>query len=279
MGYKTILVHCDSGKTSAVRIAVALNLAARFDAHVIGAYVRPRFEPPIFSDGSIALDAIYRNYETTVKTAEDAASTTFRNSAAGKGLSTEWRTADGYVDEALAQLAHAADLVVLGQREREASTIGSPPDLPERFALASERPMLVVPYIGVSSTPGSRVLLCWNGRREAGRAAAGALPLLKKAETVTVLTINASKADEEEQSASASEIQAWLGRHGVKATLQHDSSDDSDIGDIILSRAADNSADLIVMGLYGHSRTREMVMGGASRTVLASMTVPVLMAH
>jgi nucleotide-binding universal stress UspA family protein len=279
MGYKTILVHCDAGKTSAVRIGVAIDLAARFDAHVIGAYVRPRFEAPIFSDGSLAMDALYRNYETSVKADEDAAAALFQSGTAGKGRSTEWRTADGYADEALAELAHGADLAVVGQRDREATTMGSQPDLPERLALASERPLLVVPYIGVSSTPGGKVLLCWNGRREAGRAAAGALPLLEKAETVTVLTIEASKDEEEERAASSSALLAWLGRHGVKASLQHDSADDSDIGDIILSRAADSSADLIVMGLYGHSRTREMVMGGASRTVLASMTVPVLMAH
>ncbi len=157
--------------------------------------------------------------------------------------------------------------------------MGSQPDLPERLTLASERPLLVVPYIGVSSMPGSKVLLCWNGRREAGRAAAGALPLLKKADQVSVLTIAASNDEEEARAAALPEFMAWLGRHGVKASPQHDSADDSDIGDIILSRAADGSADLVVMGLYGHSRTREMVMGGASRTVLASMTVPVLMAH
>ncbi|WIM10502.1 universal stress protein [Enhydrobacter sp.] len=279
MAYKTILVHCDAGKTSAARIGVALDLAARFGAHVIGAYVRPRFEAPIFSDGSLAVDALYQNYDASVKSDEAAAATLFRNGAAGKSVPTEWRTADGYADEALARLAHGADLVVVGQRERETSTMGAQPDLPERLALASERPVLVVPYIGVSAAPGRRVLLCWNGRREAGRAATGALPLLEKAETVSVLTIAASGSGEEGDSAATSEFMGWLARHGVKAVRQHDTADDSDIGDIILSRAADGSADLIVMGLYGHSRTREMVMGGASRTVLGSMTVPVLMAH
>jgi len=280
MGYRTILVHCDAGKTSAARIGMAVDLATRFEAHVIGAYVRPRFEAPIFSDGSFAMDALFRNFETSVTADEEAAATLFRNATAGKGRSTEWRTADGYVDEALARLAHGADLVVVGQHDREALTMGSQPDLPERLALASERPLLVVPFIGVgSSRPGSKVLLCWNGRREAGRAATGALPLLQKAEMVTVLTIDTSADEKEESAQSASELLAWLTRHGVKASLQHDSLSDSDIGDIILSRAADNSSDLIVMGLYGHSRTREMVMGGASRTILSSMTVPVLMAH
>jgi nucleotide-binding universal stress UspA family protein len=279
MSYKAILVHCDAGKTSADRIAVAFDLAARFGAHVTGAYVRPRFEAPIFSDGSLAVDALYNNFETSMTADAAAAEALFKSAAAGKGAPSQWRTADGYPDEALAQLAHGADLVVVGQREREALTMGSQPDLPERLTLASERPVLVVPYIGVTSPPGRRVLLCWNGRREAGRAATGALPLLEKSEEVSVLTITTSGDENEESARSASELIAWLGRHGVKASPVHDSADDSDIGDIILSRAADSSIDLIVMGLYGHSRTREMVMGGASRTILASMTVPVLMAH
>ena len=278
MGYKTILVHCDAGKTSAVRIGVALDLAARFGAHVIGAYVRPRFEAPIFSDGSLAVDALYQNYERSVKADEQAAEAQFKSGTAGKGATMEWRTADGYADEALARLAHGADLVVLGQHDRDASTLGSLPDLPERLALASARPLLVVPYIGVSSAPGGKVLLCWNGRREAARAATGSLPLLEKADSVSVLTIGPANEDDERADA-LDEFMGWLTRHGVKAKPLHDSADDSDIGDIILSRAADGSADLIVMGLYGHSRTREMVMGGASRTVLSSMTVPVLMAH
>lgn len=279
MSYKAILVHCDAGKTSAARIAVAFDLAARFGAHVTGAYVRPRFEAPIFSDGSLAVDALYNNFETSVTADAAAAEALFKSATAGKSAPSQWRTADGYPDEVLAQLAHGADLVVVGQREREVLTMGSQPDLPERLTLASERPVLVVPYIGVTSPPGRRVLLCWNGRREAGRAAAGALPLLEKAEEVSVLTITTSGDENEESAQSASDLITWLGRHGVKASLVHDSAADSDIGDIILSRAADSSIDLIVMGLYGHSRTREMVMGGASRTVLASMTVPVLMAH
>lgn len=278
MGYKTILVHCDAGKTSAVRIGVALDLAARFGAHVIGAYVHRRFEAPIFGDGSLAVDALYQNYDRSAKADEQAAEAQFKSGSAGKGTTMEWRTADGYADEALARLAHGADLVVLGQRDREASNPGSPPDLPERLALASARPLLVVPYIGVSGVPGGKILLCWNGRREAARAATGALPLLEKADSVSVLTIGPANEDDERADA-VDEFMGWLTRHGVKATPVRDSAGDSDIGDIILSRAADSSIDLIVMGLYGHSRMREMVMGGVSRTVLASMTVPVLMAH
>jgi nucleotide-binding universal stress UspA family protein len=119
-------------------------------------------------------------------------------------------------------------------------------------------------------------MVCWNGRREASRAATGALPLLKAAEQVIVLTIDADKADEPDAGEWAGD---WLDRHGVKATVQSDSATATDVGNVILSRAADAAVDLIVMGIYGHSRMREFVLGGASRTLLASMTVPLLIAH
>lgn len=279
MGYKVILVHCDAGKTAAGRIAVAADLAARFDAHLIGLYVRPRFEAPIFSDGSLAMDSLYRNYEGAVKTDEAAAAGLFKSAVEGKARSHEWHTADGYADEALANFAHAADLVVVSQTEPEPSALGALPDLPERLALASERPVLVIPHIGITGALGTSVLLCWNGRREAGRAASGALPVLEKAEKVVVLTIDPPKGLEDEEPTSAASIVGWLQRHGVKAMAQRDTAADADVGDIILSRAADGGADLVVMGVYGHSRVREMMLGGASRTILASMTVPVLISH
>jgi nucleotide-binding universal stress UspA family protein len=134
----------------------------------------------------------------------------------------------------------------------------------------------VVPHIGATQPPGRTVMVCWNGRREASRAATGALPLLKAAERVIVLTIDAEKTDEPEAAKQAGD---WLARHGVKATVQSDSAAATDVGNVILSRAADAAVDLIVMGIYGHSRMREFVLGGASRTLLASMTVPLLIAH
>jgi nucleotide-binding universal stress UspA family protein len=144
-------------------------------------------------------------------------------------------------------------------------------------AMATERPVLVVPYIGAAKPPGNNVMLCWNGRREAARAATGALPLLKTATNVTLLMIDpATPTGGGEPGADAAQ---WLARHGAKVTVQRDSAEGSNVGGVILSRAADRDIDLIVMGLYGHSRVRELVLGGASRTLLASMTVPLLLAH
>jgi nucleotide-binding universal stress UspA family protein len=123
------------------------------------------------------------------------------------------------------------------------------------------------------------VLVCWNASREAARAAADSLPLLKAAEKVIVLAVDPATPHAGHGPEPRADVAAWLSRHGVKVTVQRDVAPDSDVGGVILSRAADHGADLIVMGIYGHSRLREMVLGGASRTLLHSMTVPVFMAH
>jgi len=139
--------------------------------------------------------------------------------------------------------------------------------------------VLVVPFIGASAAIGRNVLLCWNASREAARAATDALPLLQAAASVTVLVVGAETSDSGHGAEPGADVAIWLGRHGVKVTVQRDVAADADVGGLILSRAMDHGCDLIVMGIYGHSRLRELVLGGASRTLLGSMTVPVLMAH
>jgi nucleotide-binding universal stress UspA family protein len=276
MGYKTILVHCDAGRTTAGRVAVALSLAERFDAHLVGLHVRQRFEAPMFTDATVALDALYKSYEQSVKTEEAASSAAFQGVIAGRARSSEWRVVDGYAEDTLTAEARYADLVVVGQREPEPMPEATPANLAEKLALHSERPVMVVPHIG-AQPPGRTVMVCWNGQREASRAATGALPLLKGAERVIVLIVDPEKSGNRQD--AGLDVAQWLGRHGVQATVQRDSAVASDVGNVILSRAADSAADLIVMGIYGHSRMREFVLGGVSRTLLASMTVPLLIAH
>jgi nucleotide-binding universal stress UspA family protein len=210
-----------------------------------------------------------------MKAEEAGSQAAFRTALAGKHLSSEWLAADNYAEDALTTAGRYADLVVVGQRAPEPTAEATPPDLPEKLALYSERPILVVPHIGVAQAPGRTIMVCWNGQREASRAVTGALPFLERADRVILLSIDAANSDDPTSAERAAE---WLGRHAVKATVQHDSAS-ADIGNVILSRAADASVDLIVMGLYGHSRMREFILGGASRTLLASMTVPLLIAH
>src|SRR5258707_1011793 len=111
MGYKTILVHCDAGRTTVGRVAVALSLAERFDAHLVGLHVRQRFEAPMFTDATVALDALYKTYEESVKTEEAVASEAFQSALAGRARSSEWRVVDGYAEDTLTAEARYADLV------------------------------------------------------------------------------------------------------------------------------------------------------------------------
>jgi nucleotide-binding universal stress UspA family protein len=145
--------------------------------------------------------------------------------------------------------------------------------------LASGRPILVVPYAGRFETVGRCVLIAWNVSREAARAVADAMPLLAAADVVTVLAVDPPPGPGGDGDLPGADIALHLGRHGVEAQIERTVSADVPIGEVLLSRAADLGADLLVMGAYGHSRTRELLLGGATRSILASMTIPVLMSH
>ncbi|MGZ5910454.1 MAG: universal stress protein [Reyranella sp.] len=275
--YKTILVHCDAGKSVTSRLDVAVGLTQRFNAHLVALHARPPFQPPAFVESG--MDLLLDDYEENVKTSQSAAAAAFTKAIDGKEIASEWRAVDGLADSSLIAHARYADLVIVGQNDPDATTVlPVPSDLPETVALSTGRAVLVVPHIGVQKTPGGTVLLCWNASRESARAASEALPLLKAAKQVIVLIVGSKTGDNPGAEPGAS-VAAWLSRHGVKVTVQRDSSADADAGSAILSHAADHDADLIVMGIYGHSRWRELVLGGASRTLLSSMTAPVLMAH
>jgi len=149
--------------------------------------------------------------------------------------------------------------------------------LPEELALGVGRPVLVVPRYGTFETVGQRVLIAWNGSREATRAVNDAIPILKMATKVTVLSVDPE--GEPDRRLPGADLALHLARHGIAAEAESTQALDIGVGDVLLSRAADLGADLIVMGAYGHSRLREMMLGGATRHLLQHMTVPVLMSH
>jgi nucleotide-binding universal stress UspA family protein len=278
MTYKTILVHCNAHPKVERRLAVAVELAQRHSALLVGVHVQEPFVAPAMFDGTAALDDLFAAYDQTAQADATAAKAAFFKAVKGTHLSTEWRSETGYAATQLGVHARYADLVVLGQADPDGDDV-TPTDLPESLALSTGRPMLVVPHIGAKPPVGKTIMLCWNASRESARAASDALPLLRGADKVIVLSVDAKSSADGHGAEPGADVATWLARHGVKVTVQRDVAADSDVGSVILSRAADHDVDLIVMGLYGHSRLREMVLGGASRTLLASMTVPVLMAH
>lgn len=275
MAYHTILVHLDSGPTCAARTEIATRLAREHGSHLIGLAPTGQVQIPIdiasslLEPGYLIASNHYLRQRATLACEE------FEAKAAAAGLSSFEARIDE-ADHAASVIAHArgADLAVVGQTDRDAPLGVVNRDLPEQAVLGSGRPVLVVPFAGHFKTLGHRALAAWNDSREATRAFGDALPLLQRSQQVTVMTRRAPG----EPAPTLHNLEAWLARHGVKAAFAHEASE-LDVGDLLLSRAADLDIDLIVMGCYGHSRLSERVLGGATRSLLEQMTVPVLLAH
>lgn len=203
----------------------------------------------------------------------------FEHTTGLRGVSAEWRELPEGPEADPALHARYADFAILGQLDPESGESDAVRPRPEQVTLASGRPILIVPYAGNFPSVGQRVLIGWNATREAARAVNDAMPLLTGAEIVTVLTIDPREGPRAHGELPGADISLHLARHGVKAEIERTVSADLPVGEVLLSRAADLGADLLVMGAYGHSRARELLLGGATHTLLRSMTVPVLMSH
>jgi nucleotide-binding universal stress UspA family protein len=281
MAFKDLLVHVDRSVRCAARLDIAVRLAVPHGAHLTGLYVVPPPERPAVTEAP-AEGLPPETAPPTGPTAEEdamEAENLFRGHTAHSGLAVDWRRAGGAVGESVCRHALSADFTVIGQTPPEDAAAPVFRDLAERLIFASGRPVLVVPYAGAFPAVGDQVVVAWNGGREAARAVNDALPILRRASRVIVLTViteGTATAGSEESGAA---IASHLGRHGVKVEAAQVVARDIEAGDVILSRLADVAADLLVMGAYGHSRIREIVLGGVTRHILESMTVPVLMSH
>jgi nucleotide-binding universal stress UspA family protein len=281
MTYKDLLVVLDPGAQTRERVIVAADLAARSEAHLIGLYLSMVPESPqrvgLF-DPSL-LDPLYRQAQQRNRELASEVRALFEDIAGRRGVSTEWRIDSGYPADVAALHGRYADLIVLGQIDPEDLQAPVMQPRPEEVALAVGRPLLVVPYVGCFDTIGQRALIGWDGSREATRAINDAIPLLSNAESVTVLTVDATTGSHAHGDIPGADIALHLARHGIKARTERAISAGIGPANTLLSRASDLQADLLVMGAYGLSRFRELLLGGVTRTVLETMTVPVLMAH
>lgn len=255
----------------------AVSLAETFEAHVLG--VAFAYEPVIPGSvmGGIPPEFIETQRAESEKAAR-AALARFEAATKRSGLSAETRVLTASISAAAEQLGRIArrfDIAVVGQPERDKSM----PDevIDEGVLFESGRPVIFVPYIFKGAAKLDRVMVCWDGGRAATRAVADSLPLLKKAKQVEIVIVATGRPKSDE--VPGADLGQHLARHGLKVDVKRITSPDIDVPSTILSYAADSSADMIVMGGYGHSRLREFVLGGATRGLLESMTVPVLMSH
>lgn len=245
MSIRDILVHVETSSSCRARLWLAGQLARQFDAHLLGI-------------GSETAGAAEERFAALLSRLE---------------LQGEWHTAEGLVVPCVTEMAGAADLVVLGQPDPDRLLVEL--NAPEDVILACGRPVLVVPYVGDFATVGDRVLVGWNGTREATRAVHDAIPLMSTSTAVTVLSVDPPLDDVTDSEA----LVQHLIHHGLPAVAELSDKRDRTVADAVRSRAAELGCDLIIMGAYGHSRLREMLLGGMTHDMLQVMTLPVLMAH
>ena len=276
MGHGTGTELSDTSR-SPYRIQLAAELAIKLDAHLVGIADTgvSRF---IYQDGNInGVDPSLLSHLEYLRERANQNVTDFKKQVEQIGVDSF----DGAVtqDDAVGGIglrARYCDLVVVGQTNPEESSPAVMDDFPEYMILNSGRPVLIIPYAGEFHHIGKRPLIAWDGSRAATRAITDAIPLLKKSDLVHVAIINPKNDMHGEQ--PGADIAAYLARHGIRLEVSVHRTK-LDIGNALLSLSADLNSDLIVMGGYGHSRFKEMIMGGATRTILESMTIPVFMSH
>ncbi|GAB3431727.1 universal stress protein [Massilia solisilvae] len=277
MRYKTIAVHADTSVHAPARVLLACALARAEGAHLVGVAATgvSRFIYPA-STAALARNVV-SPYAASLHEHAHRALDEFEAIAAAEGVaSREPRLVADDPEGALVLMSRYADLLVLSQTAPAHEVAGAVRELPEFVMLNTARPLLLAPYVDRPWSPGGKALVAWDESIEATRALGHALPLLCLAAAVTVVQFGRGAAGS--LAAHATDLVAWLGRHGVRANVLEERLDIGD-GNALLSLAADQQAGLLVMGGYGHARFRELLLGGVTRTVLDAMTVPVLMAH
>lgn len=275
-GPKSILVHVDASDASQRRLELAATLGSAYDADVTALYAVASLGavyPYIYVVGNAEAVALVRDMEQANLGAARGA---FDRVAVGNDR-LHWLAPATEPLRAMVDEGRYADLLILGQHDpADPPQACLPAGFVESVLVESGRPALVVPYVGIPRTFGKIALVAWKNTRESARALSAALPFLRRCAQVHVASWDEGGDDARE---ARRHVERYLGLHGIEVTMHRREARPEGVGDALLSLAADTSADLVVMGCYGHSRAREWVLGGASRAILQSMTVPVLMAH
>jgi nucleotide-binding universal stress UspA family protein len=295
MALKDMLVSVDRTRAGAARLRLALGLARSNGAHLVAVYplpepaglvppgpeFAPAAPPGMVAPGPIAGPMTGPAASESVREAEhaEAAERLFESELRANGIAGEWHLLGDRDIAELIEFAKTVDLAILGQLDQERRVEGAAQFSPQDVIMGAGRPVLVIPYAGTFATVGRRVLIAWDGSREAGRAINDAMPLIAGAEAVTVMLVAAQQAEFDGMRGAFEHMLRHLRHHGIDAEPEEAPRGDMAVSDVLLSRAADLGIDLIVAGAYHHSPLREAVLGGVSRELLAHMTVPVLLSH
>ncbi len=278
--YSTLLLHLDDDTRAGIRLDQATSLARRFDSRLIGLSChRPAPWVGVAGSEFMGADPLTHELALAARAAASREAAFLRHCDVQELASFEVATSDDEPSRAIGERGRCADLILLGQADPDTADHARHRDIVDRVMEQTAAPVLVLPYAGRFATLGETVLIAWSDSRETARAVADAMPFLQQARAVHLVafdraigvggSIDASRLDL---------VTRWLATHGVQARASV-AFTRTDIGNALLSHAADVGADLMVMGAWSHSRLVERVLGGATRTVLDSMTVPVLMSH
>ncbi|MFO1060226.1 MAG: universal stress protein [Dongiaceae bacterium] len=270
MGFKDILVSVDASDRGRERMEFAIRLAQRHRAHLVGYYTSP-------TTGLLTGEALPHGAppETAAESLAEAAEQSFQEHLDLYGLQGSWLLSADPVAADVVRRIRVADLAILGLGDPDRAGRDPQGFHVEDIVIDCGRPVLGLPVANLPAEIGRSVLVAWDGSREACRALNDALPLLGGAGQVVVLSVDA-----DERQGLAGELAAeHLRRHGIGARAQAVESAGLDVGSAILSQADHLQADLVVAGAYHHSRLSEAVLGGASRSLLRQMMVPVLTSH
>ncbi len=269
MNLKDILVHIDHRPTCTSRLDVAIQLAKQQQSHLTGIYIIPH---PHFV-------AHQRDLQEQAQKAEKL----FRTQAEAARIPCGWICVDSLksgldVPNAINLYAHYRDLLVISQTDEQAPDRVIPDNLPEKAVLGSGRPVLIVPYAGTFNRQLKRILLAWRGGPESSRALHDAMPVLRQAKRIKVMTVQ-GRAGDESYAAHEADICVHMGRYDLPLACEKHLSTEISVGDMLLNRCAEFGADLLVMGATVQSRRGYQTLGETGRHLLQYMTVPVLMSH
>jgi nucleotide-binding universal stress UspA family protein len=273
---KDIVVNLNVSAKESPAGDYAIAVAAAFDAHLTG--IAFLYDPivPLSGAGHVPAEVIVtqRDYQDAVRAVRER----FAAASADAGITAKQLTlsasAVGAGDQ-FGKIARRFDLAVVGQAEPE--TNASEGIIVEAALFDSGRPVIIVPYIQKAPLKLDRVMVCWDGSRAAARAIGDAMPLMQRAGSVEVVAVTNERGKQDQ--VEGADIGAHLARHRLNVEVKRIPLGDIDVADMLLSHAADAEIDFIVMGGYGHSRLRQFVLGGVTRSILRSMTAPVLMSH
>lgn len=267
MSIKSILV--DVSSPSDPILAFAGELARRFGSELYGLYARRAWAAPLLPSVRDVLATIDHELSDSIERERS-----FEASCKAQGVLSHWEERQGSRVALLAKASCAADIAIVQQQAETAPWGQNLDDLPERLVLASACPVLMVPLAGNASAKGERVLIAWKNCREAARAARDSMPFLKRAKSVTILTVGTSQ-----NSAASEPLSALLKKHGIQTASKHIEGSDASIADTILAEAKALACDLLVMGAYGHWRVQELVLGGVTQEIVGKATLPVFFSH